>query len=142
MITAIDTNILLDVLTASENFCALSAGALENSATAGSLVVSDIVYAELCIHFPSQRECDTFLEENQIRVEALTREAHFLASRAWRAYRKQGGQRTRILPDFLIGAHAQTQATRLLSRDRGFYRKLFPALNVLDPSTAGSHREQ
>ncbi|MGH9558014.1 MAG: type II toxin-antitoxin system VapC family toxin, partial [Bryobacteraceae bacterium] len=64
----------------------------------------------------------------------LNREVHFLASRAWRTYRKQGGQRTRILADFLIGAHAQAQATRLLSRDRGFYGKLFPSLDVFDPS--------
>jgi hypothetical protein len=134
MITAIDTNILLDVLTADEAFYELSAGAIESSATAGSLVVCDFVYAELCVHFRSQRECDAFLDDNQIRVEALTKEAHFLASRAWRNYRKQGGQRTRILADFLIGSHAEIQATRLLSRDRGFYRKLFPSLNLYDPS--------
>jgi predicted nucleic acid-binding protein len=47
--------------------------------------------------------------------------------------RKQG-QRNRILPDFLIGAHAQAQATRLLSRDRGFYRKLFPSLKLINPA--------
>jgi predicted nucleic acid-binding protein len=82
----------------------------------------------------AQRECDAFLGSNEIRVESLRREAHFLASRAWRTYRKQGGRRTRILADFLIGAHAQTQAQGLLSRDRGFYRKLFPSLDLMDPS--------
>ena len=138
MITAIDTNVLLDVLVPNEKFYEASAGALEEAAASGSLVVCDLVYAELCIHFPSQRECDDFLEGNTIRVEPLSREAHFVASRAWRAYRKQGGQRTRILADFLIGAHAQTQATRLLSRDRGFYRKLFPSVDLLDRSDAKS----
>ena len=97
-------------------------------------MISDIVYAELCIHFEIQRECDAFLEANEIRVQALTREAHFQASRAWRTYRQQGGKRTGILADFLIGAHAQNQATRLLSRDRGFYHKLFPSLDLHDPS--------
>ena len=135
MITAIDTNIFLDVLVPNEKFYEASVGALEEAATSGSLVVCDLVYAELCIHFTSQRECDGFLEGNEIRVEPLSREAHFLASRVWRAYRKQGGPRTRILADFLIGAHAQAQATRLLSRDRGFYRRLFPSLDLFDPSS-------
>jgi len=134
MITAIDTNILLDVLVPNDDFYEASANALEEAAGEGSLVISDIVYAELCIHFEIQRECDAFLEGNEIRVQALTREAHFHASRVWRAYRQQGGKRTRILADFLIGAHAQKQATRLLSRDRGFYHKLFPSLDLYDPS--------
>ena len=133
MITAIDTNVLLDILVPNEQFYDASAGALEKSA-AGSLVICDIVYAELSIHFASQHECDAFLESNEIRVQALTREAHFLASRACRKYREQGGKRTRILPDFLIGAHALKQATRLLSRDRGFYRQLFPSLELYDPA--------
>ena len=135
MITAIDTNILLDILVPNEKFYEASVSALDAAATAGVLVVCDLVYAELCIHFTAQRECDGFLADNEIRVEPLSREAHFLASRTWRTYRKQGSQRTRILADFLIGAHAQTQATRLLSRDRGFYRKLFPSLDLADPST-------
>jgi len=135
MITAIDTNILLDVLLPNDKFYDATADALQEAATSGSLVLCDLVYAELCIHFSSQRECDSFLEGNSIRVEPLSREAYFLASRVWRVYRKQGGQRTRILADFLIGAHAQTQATRLLSRDRGFYRKLFPSLDLVDPAT-------
>jgi predicted nucleic acid-binding protein len=130
MITAIDTNILLDILVPNEAFYQGSVDSLQNSASAGSLVICDVVYAELCIHFDARRQCDAFLEDNEIRVEALTKESHFLASRAWRTYREHGGKRTRILADFLIGAHAQTQATRLLSRDRGFYRKLFPHLNL------------
>jgi predicted nucleic acid-binding protein len=136
MITAVDTNILLDILVPNENFYEASAGALQDAASEGLLVVSDIVYAELCIHFETMRECDTFLEDNEIRVQALTRDAHFLASRAWRTYRQQGGRRTRILADFLIGAHAEKQATRLLSRDRGFYRKLFPSLKLNDPAVS------
>ena len=133
MISAIDTNILLDILVPNEDFYTASADALEEAAGEGLIVISDIVYAELCIHFETQRECDGFLDSNDIRVQTLTREAHFLASRAWRVYRQQGGKRTRILADFLVGAHAQEQATRLLSRDRGFYRKLFPSLHLVEP---------
>ena len=134
MITAIDTNVLLDLLLPDEQFADSSTRALEEVAAQGSLVICDIVYAELCVHFSAQPECDKFLEEAGIRVENLARDACFLASRVWRTYRRQGGKRSRILADFLIGAHAQLQATRLLSRDRGFYRLLFPSLTLVDPT--------
>ena len=134
MITAIDTNILLDILVPNETFCDGSIRALEDAVTEGAVVICDLVYAELCIHFNAQGDCDAFLQDNEMRVEGLNRDALFLAGRAWRNYRRQGGQRTRILADFLIGAHAQTQADRLLSRDRGFYRRLFPELRLIDPS--------
>ncbi len=134
MITAIDTNILLDILLPNETFYAAAAAALQNASAEGSLVICDAAYAELCVHFRTQRECNAFLESSEIRVQALTSEALFLASRVWRTYRQQGGKRTRILADFLIGAHATKQATQLLSRDRGFYRRLFPSLALEDPA--------
>jgi len=132
MISAVDTNILLDILLPNAGFVAQSTQALEDAAS-GALVICDPVYAELCVQFDQQKELDEFLEDNEIRVESLSRAASFLASRAWRTYRKRGGQRSRILPDFLIGAHAQLQASRLVTRDRGFYRSTFPSLLLLDP---------
>jgi predicted nucleic acid-binding protein len=93
------------------------------------------VYGEVCVHFRNQTECDEFLADSDIRVEPISRTASFAASRVWRAYRQQGGKRTRILADFLIGSHAEMQASCLLSRDRGFYRSMFPSLQVLDPAS-------
>jgi predicted nucleic acid-binding protein len=125
---------LLDILVSSEDFCDASTGALEKAASAGSLVICDIVYAEFCVHFEGHRAYNAFLHDNEIRVPSLVRDAHFLASRVWRRYRAQGGKRDRILADFLIGAHSKVQAGHLPSRDRGFYRSLFPTLSILDPS--------
>jgi len=44
------------------------------------------------------------------------------------------GRRDRLIADFLVGAHALSRAERLLTRDRGFYRRYFENLSVLDPS--------
>jgi hypothetical protein len=136
MITAVDTNVLLDVLLPNEEFYDGSAEGLQQSSNAGALVVCDLVYAELCAHFMNRRECDEFLNGLEIRREPLSQDSLFLASRTWRTYRKQGGRRERILPDFLIGAHAHIQASGLLSRDRGFYAKMFPSLAITDPSVS------
>jgi predicted nucleic acid-binding protein len=133
MITALDTNVLLDVLLPNPDFVDASILAIESGAGAGSLVICELVYAELCGHFSHKTDCDLFLKENEIAILNLNDHACFWASRIWRQYRKQGGNRTRILPDFLIGAHAQTQSSRLISRDSGFYKKLFPKLIVVDP---------
>jgi len=136
MITAVDTNVLIDLLLPNEAFVRRSTLAVEQAAAEGSLVICDLVYAELCGAFASQRECDAFIDDLEIRIEPLSRAASFLASRTWRSYRAHGGKRTRILADFLIGAHAQEQTSRLLSRDRGFYREMFPSLTLLDPASA------
>jgi predicted nucleic acid-binding protein len=54
-----------------------------------------------------------------------------VAGALWREYRRSGGQRTRLIADFLIGAHAQVRGSRLLTRDRGFFRRYFIGLEVL-----------
>jgi hypothetical protein len=53
---------LLDILVPNENFYEASADALQTAAGEGSLVVSDIVYAELCIQFESHGNAMVFLK--------------------------------------------------------------------------------
>src|SRR5260370_215354 len=125
MITAFDTNVLLDILIPNEIYFARSFNALQPAKAAGAIVICDIVYAELWIQLHTQEEGDGFLQDNRIRVECLTRPAHFLASRICTDYRRRGGKRTRILPDYLIAAHAQLQADRLVTRDRTFFSEIF-----------------
>jgi hypothetical protein len=35
---------------------------------------------------------------------------------------------------FFIGAHARTRADRLVTRDRGFFRRYFDGLEIIDPT--------
>ena len=126
---------LFDVFLPDPAFERCSRDAIEQCSQAGGLVLAEPVYAELAAWFPSAAELDGVLAELGVEVEVVSREGAFAAGRAWKQYRQAGGQRTRILTDFLIGGHALIPADRLLSRDRGFYQNYFLGLRVFDPST-------
>ena len=51
-------------------------------------------------------------------------------------YRSKGGKRTRMVPDFLIGAHAMLQCDALITRDGGFYRDYFKDLKIINPKAS------
>jgi hypothetical protein len=44
-----------------------------------------------------------------------------------------GGARVHLIPDFLIAAHASTQANRLAAIDRGYLRRYFEDLELIAP---------
>ena len=133
MITAVDANVLLDILVGKEEEAGLSERALRAAALAGQLVISAICYAEVAGRFSSQGRADSFLQELSCEVQPLDQQIAFLAGQYFRSYRRRGGERSRILPDFLIAAHAQLKADRLLSRDKRFFGASFPKLKTVSP---------
>jgi len=135
MQTAIDTNILIDVLEADPEFGEISCEALMQASNEGGLLACDVVWAELFTLYHEQEEAlREKLSMMQIEFSPLTQETSEIAARYWHEYRKRAGDRRRIAADFLIGAHAMVQCDRLLSRDRGFYRDYFSSLNLVDPA--------
>ncbi len=134
MITAVNTNVLLDVFGADPKFGEISAEALRNCLKTGALVACEVVWAETAIAFPNSGEFARAIGDLSVGFDPINQEAALKAADAWRRYRASGDRRTRIAADFLIGAHALNSADRLLTRDRGFYREYFARLKVLDPS--------
>ena len=133
MITAVDTNVLLDVFTADPRFGRRSRDALRQCRAEGSLIACEIVWAELGGAFTDAGAAREAVEGLEIEFDAVDKDIALSAGRAWHAYRSGGGTRRRILADFLIGAHAVARAERLLTRDRGFYRSSFAKLVILEP---------
>jgi predicted nucleic acid-binding protein len=56
-----------------------------------------------------------------------------LAANVFRSYRQRGGTKTGVLPDFFIGAHAQADDYKLLTRDAGRYKTYFPKIKLICP---------
>ena len=129
MITAVDTSVLLDIFLPDPDFGEKSASRLESCIEKGSVIISEIVYAELIPHFELPKPLDKTLKELGVRIIQGSKDSASLAGERWLQYRKAGGKRNRILTDFLIGAHAAVHADCFLTRDRGFFKKYFSDLN-------------
>lgn len=133
MITAVDTNVLIDVLANDARYVDGSLAALRQCQDEGRLVICEIVLAEIARYFASVESLRRTLADLEIKSEALGDVACHRAGVAFQHYRQRGGKRDRILADFLIGAHAQSHCARLVTRDRGFYRDYFPELKIVAP---------
>ncbi len=136
MITAVDSSVLLDVLAKNSRFADASLEALREAQRLGGLVACPVVWAELRAFVAEPAILREALPRAGVQFDVFDQASAELAGSLWHAYRRQGGRRLRVLPDFLIGAHAQERAeARLLTRDRGFYRRYFKALTIIDPSS-------
>jgi predicted nucleic acid-binding protein len=132
-VTLVDANVLLDLVTDDPNWAGWSIGALDTASLRGPLLINDVIYAELSVRYERIEDLDTFLDGTSIEIEATPRAALFLAAKAFVQYRKSGGSRTGVLPDFFIGAHAAVAGLPLLTRDIGRYRTYFPSLALITP---------
>jgi predicted nucleic acid-binding protein len=133
-VTLVDTNVLLDLFTRDPAWAYWSLARLEEAALAGPVLISDVSYAEASIRFDQIEDFDAALTEAVIEVVRAPRQALFLAGKAFRQYRRVGGTRTGVLPDFFIGAHAMAEGWPLLTRDPKRYRTYFPKLVVMAPT--------
>ena len=158
MKTAVDTNILFDLLAGDQEAAAAARQSLSDVLAAGPVVISPVVCAELAAGFASQDELGRFIHDLQLRVEDFSTDALFEAATAWKRYATRRGLqvqcprcghkatlrcpacqgplawRQHIIPDFVVGGHAFHQADRLLTRDIGYYRTYFPRLRLVTPS--------
>ena len=157
MITAVDTNIILDVLIPGEPFGGSSKKLLDRHLSEGTLILSEVVFAELSAQFPTEKELKTFLAETGMRLVYSNEKSLYVAGMRWANYSRKSNKdrfscakcgrvfgitcprcatalrkRLHVLADFLIGAHALANADCLLSRDLGVYKAYFSDLRVVD----------
>ena len=132
MITAVDTSVLV-AITKAEPDALEWTDLLADAQADGDLVVCDVVAAEFFALVLDRAKFGRIFAGLGIGFSPTSLESAQLAGHLFRQYRRMGGPRGHLVPDFLIGAHAQRQADRIAAIDRGYLRRYFPRLKVLRP---------
>lgn len=129
----IDTNVLLDVVTRNPAWMEWSKRQLDAASLRDQVAINPVVYAELSAGFTTIEQVEAVLDTAGITVVQLTRPALFMAGRVFQQYRRRGGIRTGVLPDFFIGAQASVLGAPLITRDAARYRSYFPTIELISP---------
>lgn len=137
----VDTNIILDIVTDQPGWVDWSIEHVDRlRREVRRLLIVPVIYGELSAAYESQPALDRALTELDLGYEETGKPAIFRAGHAFRQYRRRGGQRTSLLPDFFIGAHAQEHRYVVLTRDTGRYRTYFPDVPLITPEPGGYRR--
>ncbi len=131
----VDTNILIDILARNVTWYDWSKAQMTERKSDG-LHINDIVYAELAPYYSSEKSLDDAIAEFDLIFARVPKSALYSAGRIFRDYRRSGGTRTSLLPDFFIGAHALTLGIPILTRDVRRYRTYFPDVALIAPDQA------
>lgn len=129
----VDSNVILDVFTEDTTWFEWSSSRLAELTGDATLVVNPIVYGEVSMRFDRIEDLDQSLPADVFRREAIPWEAAFLAAKVFLRYRRRGGLRRSLLPDFYVGAHAAVRGMPLLTRDARRYRTYFPSVRLIAP---------
>ena len=133
---AADSSVLIDLIAGDDDTSAASAEAVRQALHIGPVVLCEVALAEVCTAFKGGADVLQFLEDLGIRFDAMEAKSSLRAGEMQRRYRQRGGNRSRTVADFLIGAHAMMQCNSLITRDAGFYRDYFKGLRIIVPAAA------
>ena len=132
MKTALDSSVILDVITGDERHADSSEEAIRHAMAHGQILIGETVLAEITPAFQGEA-VESFLEDWNIVYCPSEKKAAIHAGKLFSNYLKRGGTKRRVVADFLVGSHALYHADQLLARDRGYYRDYFKDLKVVTP---------
>ena len=130
----VDSNVLLDVFAPDSASSETVAAGFESAASSTArLCINHIIFAEISPTFVNAGAVKAMVERLGIELVGLSEADAFRAGVCFREYRRNGGPRTTILPDFLIGAQAAARGWPILTRDTKRFASYFPEVELIDP---------
>ncbi len=129
----VDTNVWIDCIDETSLWHDWAIDQLQACSERSPLHINIVVYTELLIPLADARALDAMLDVYETLRSPLPWKAASLAAAAYAVYRRQGGTKSKPLPDFFIGAHAAVANLSVLTRDPQPYRRYFAKLAVTAP---------
>jgi predicted nucleic acid-binding protein len=129
----LDSNGILDVWNLDPVWHVWSRDQMRRLSLLHELAINSIIYGEISVSFATSTALDEKLADLGVIVVGIPRRAAFLAGKAYAQYRRQGGMKTNVMPDFFIGAHAAVLGCQLLTRDTRRYSTYFPSVRLISP---------
>jgi len=136
----IDSCVVLDLTDPDGAWFEWSASTLETLDAGTTFLIDPVVYAEVSVGFERVEAVEALFARLDMVYRETPRAAGFLAGKAFLQYRRSGGTRTGVLPDFLIGAHAAVSGYRLMTRDTRRFATHFPTVVLISPTGQGRDR--
>ncbi len=128
----VDSNIIIDVITNDPVWSEWSIQALEDH-QADDLSINPAIYAELSHGYRSADETDKIVRLFGLKYVETPRDGLFRAAKAFGAYKKRGGGKNFVLPDFFIGGHAESSLCAIITRDVSRYQTYFSSVPLIHP---------
>ena len=130
----VDSNVLLDLFNPTDSNSEAVYAGFEFLSASQILRTNLIVFAEISPAFATSKDVAKLISSLGISLIELSEDDAFRAGKAFREYRRNGGPRTTILPDFLIGAQASVRGWPVLTRDTRRFATYFPEVELIDPT--------
>ena len=128
-----DTNVLIDISKGDDAWYDWSSAAFARASSEGIVCTNEVVFAELSFGYANAGQVEVMLDKLGIVLQRTPNDALYLAGRAYQTYRRRGGAKNGVLPDFFIGAHAAVEGAHLLTRDAKRVRAYFPSVPIIAP---------
>jgi predicted nucleic acid-binding protein len=134
MTAFLDTNIFIALLNESDKWHAWSVATVTDHKTRGPAIIADIVYCEASVAMKDRSDLDGAITHWGLERLAENDDVLFRAGKAFKQYRTdKKGPKLGVLPDFLIGALAETFEAPLITANARDFVGYFPNVACISP---------